>query len=291
MQEKNRKNHGISERIQHDFFQISPAKLNLSLKIGEKKPKGLHEIFSEMIKISLTDRISCLIDREKKEGKIFFTLTNSTDTAFTLSPEKNLIFLAVRGFFSRFLPHQKIPNIKIVLEKNIPLGSGLGGGSSNAATILSFLVREFFPEAKSQDIFNFGFSLGSDVPFFLTPFVRAQISGYGEKIQELPRLPTTFFLLARPRGKCLSTAEIFEKWDEKSEKKTSFFNDFESIVFSHFPEISATAQMIQEKGAARVGLSGSGSVVFGIFSKKEEAEKAKQDFDEKIFWVNTAESW
>lgn len=268
---------------------LAPAKLNLALKIGEKQKNGLHCIDSEVIKISLADRLKCTVDSKNMEGKIFLTVTNTTDSDLTILPEENLVLRATKGFFAHFLPGKKIPNIHIELEKNIPIGAGLGGGSSDAAAMIRFLVTTFFPTATTEEILRFGLSLGSDIPFFLTPFARAKMGGCGEKIKGFLPEKKSFFLMVRPHGLTISTAKMFEKWDLSEKKNKKGKNDFEKIVFEQFPEIAEIAEKI-EKHTPKVGLSGSGSIVFGVFEKESEAKNTKKQFESKKFWSQIAEN-
>jgi len=208
----------------------APAKLNLHLNIGERRPDGFHDIESLFLALAYGDTLSFEIPPQES---VFpsESLFSSEDTEIILdwqlpwgrsedlSPEKNIVNQAV----SLFRQHTGFDKrLKIVIEKRIPLGGGLGGGSSDAAAALLALNRLASPEELVSDavLIEMGASLGSDVPFFLQIVLNetsiAWVSGRGESVQPLvppPQVQNLFLVLVNP-GFPSDTAKAFRLLDE-----------------------------------------------------------------------------
>ncbi len=268
---------------------LSPAKINLILRIIGKRVDGYHEVKTIMQAISLADEIEFEIGAtgisiESNEGKLPCDCNN-------------LIYKAAEKFSQKTaLP----PQWRFRVDKRIPLSSGLGGGSSNAATVLLMLNQFYqFPLSSSQ-LVEISSGIGSDVPFFLyggTAFGQ----GRGEIISELPFPGSISIVLINP-GFGVSTAKIYHRlnWVLTSDRMISNIppvlpakmqwsvliqsikNDLESVVLAEYPEIGEIKQWLLQQGADTAAVSGSGGTVFGIFFSKEDAErtaiKAKQLF-------------
>jgi len=295
----------------------APAKLNLHLHIGDRRPDGYHEIESLFVALAFGDTLyletvqkpsilEICMDWQPPDG---FSSGFSVDKT-AIPPEKNIISHAVSLFRSRTGYEE---GLKITVEKRIPLGGGLGGGSSNAAATLlalNHLASEGKGLVSDAALTEMGASLGSDVPFFLYN-VRgtAWISGRGERVQplELPESARNLSIVLVNPGFFSDTTEAYRLFDMWRKKNTpilpqdsafllkslsgppqnwSFSNDFLTVfeaAAGESPSMSETFTTYQhiisglrEQGADFAGLSGSGSTCFGVFSEPEKAELARE---------------
>lgn len=191
--------------------------------------------------------------------------------------------------------------VKIKIKKKIPLASGLGGGSSNAAFTLMGLNRLFRLKFSKEKLHKMAEKIGSDVPFFLYSG-QAVAYGRGEKIKEIFMPKDYWIVLIKPDFE-LSTKEIYQKakinltkkriFIKIYEDKKGFFdelgaweNDLERIVIKSYPQIEQAKKTLQKKGAIKASLSGSGPTVYGIFKSKptnKEVEGLKKGGDWQIF--------
>src|SRR5262245_10279374 len=174
----------------------SYAKINLGLHILGKRPDGYHEVRTVLQTISLHDRL--ILERKRTRGIRFSSNEHEID------PADNLVVRAIEVFQR----HTRVPGGLIVrLEKSIPLGSGLGGGSSNAAATLLGLARLFRRDLQCSDLLHWAGQLGSDVPFFLVGGAALGI-GRGSEVYPLEESPKRHVLLAIPR-RGVSTTEAY----------------------------------------------------------------------------------
>jgi 4-diphosphocytidyl-2-C-methyl-D-erythritol kinase len=247
---------------------LSPAKINLFLHVSGKRPDEYHEIVSLMCCVSLYDVISF----EFGAGVTSVTCTDSEIPC----DQRNHALKSAHLFLGKF---GKNEGVRIHIEKNIPAGAGLGGGSSNAAAVLSCLNRRFGNPFTIEEIMAMGLEIGADVPFFL--FNKpALATGVGEKLKEY-QLKLPYKILIVYPGFGVSTKDIYKNLNlgltnckNKLKKLASvqefdaklLCNDLESVAFSKYPEINETKEAILKQGAEGVLMSGSGSCVFGLFS-------------------------
>ena len=270
----------------------SPAKINLFLHIMGKRPDGYHNIISLICGVGLYDTLQFT----------FNTKILSVSCAHPLVPEDktNLVFLAARLFLDKT---GKNESFEIILHKQIPVGAGLGGGSSNAASVLLFLNKYYHYPFSIDELIRMGASLGSDVPFFI--FQKpAIVSGTGEKISSFDHLGQLFALIIYP-GFSLSTSMVYKEFDlglTNNKKKVihsisdytyldlrfnlfnKLHNDLEDIVFSKYPEIYKVKKVLLDNGAESALMTGSGSAVFGLFSDLGAAKKAKRSISRYDKW-------
>lgn len=271
---------------------LSPAKINLFLAVTGKRPDGYHELYMLMCGISLYDTITLIFDADSRSQKIS-VLCDAPDVP---SDESNLAHKAASLFFK----HLGIRgSVDIFIEKKIPAGAGLGGGSSNAATVLSGLNQHYgFPFSREK-LMEIGLSLGADVPFFI--FGKPAIAtGIGEKLEAYKRLSPFKVLLIFP-GFSVSTASVYKKFnlgltmckkeiislpfkDRAFNPACHLCNDLEAVTASLYPEIITIKSLLSEQGAQGALMSGSGSAVFGFFSDAETAEAAKRNFSQNKKW-------
>jgi 4-diphosphocytidyl-2-C-methyl-D-erythritol kinase len=268
------------------FAMLSPAKINLALRVLGKRPDGYHELHTVFQEIDLCDRL------EFHPSHDWSLEIAGSD----LDPgETNLITRAAR----RLAGDASHPlRARVVLHKNIPSGGGLGGGSSNAAVTLMGLNRLWQLGYDESRLSTLAAHLGSDCTFFLHGGL-AIGRGRGEVIELVDdTISTEIVLVIPPFG--VSTAEVYS-WgefplthDEKSvilessskdfrgfpEGSESFNNDLESLVLGRFQELHLLKKQLLDLGADVAMLSGSGSCIFAIFPDHSRALRAAQHFRE-----------
>ena len=260
----------------------SYAKVNFGLQVLGKREDGFHEIRTILQSIDLHDRI---VLAQRREPGIEFA-SNSPD----LHPTRNLVCDAIRLFFRKL----KIRGgARVYLDKRIPVGAGLGGGSSNAAATLSGLSFLYDRSLPVSQLLEWGGELGSDVPFFFLGG-RCLGVGTGAEVYPLEDSPKQHILLVVPSFP-VATAGAYSRLSLKLTKKSSLGkipsfcsgylnslsgvlslkNDFESVVFSDFPQLKKIKQLLVKSGARGAGLSGSGSALFGVFGSRKELFQAR----------------
>lgn len=252
---------------------FAPAKINLSFEIKDRRADGFHEIETLMTPISLADRL--MIEATESKGAIDF----SCDDPSLPAGEGNLVVRAVKLFREA----TKITGgIKIVLEKKIPHGAGLGGGSSDAATTLFGLNELFGAGLGTNDLLKLAEQLGSDVPFFMVRSA-AICQGRGEIVTPTS-LTTRFSLLLLKPDFGVPTSWAYGKWKESQQLSgvdyapqefggVRFVNDLERPVFEKFVMLGHLKTWLRrqpEVGAAL--MSGSGSTVFAALREDGAAE-------------------
>jgi len=259
----------------------SYAKVNLGLKILEHLPDDYHAIFTIMQEIDLYDTIQI---QKNNSGQI--TINCNGPVKVPNGPD-NLCVKAAKLIFENY---QINYGLDISLIKNIPVGAGLGGGSSNAATILCGLNDIFSLNISNQNLHDLAFQLGCDVPFFVNGGI--QISeGKGEKLTALDlNLTEHFILLIHPNFN-ISTkwaysffknnlvdnfdCDKFRSFQDNLDWEL-FENDFENIIKSTYPEVVEIRKILESQSSLFVSLSGSGSTMFGVFKDFLKADRAYQ---------------
>jgi 4-diphosphocytidyl-2-C-methyl-D-erythritol kinase len=266
----------------------SPAKINIGLNIINKREDGFHNLETIFYPINLFDEI-----RFTKSDKFSF---NSNDD--NLNKEKtNLIIKAkesLENYFNIQLP------VNIFLEKHIPIGAGLGGGSSNAASTISALIKLFDLDIDSVTIGRFALNLGSDVPFFINP-VSSFAESRGEVLSSIKLKLDKYLLIVNP-GIHIATKWAFGLMKPAQPKnslkkiigksKISIdevmrfaSNDFEKIVFEHFPEIKEIKEKMLYFGANYSMMTGTGSTVWAMFDDEEAAFQTELFFKCKNYFT------
>lgn len=271
----------------------TPAKINLFLEVTRKREDGFHELETLFAKVGIYDE---LIFEKKRYGG--FTLTvNGKIPGGNGSFKQNIIYKAAMKFYEAF-PDVK-PAADIVLNKNIPVGGGLGGGSSDGAAALLGLCKlhDVDPHTYKVRLHNIAAELGSDVPFFLLKGPAAIGRGRGEILEPVAmqgRLP--YLILAYP-PKPSFTAEAYgklklgrkEEISENLEKMSKIveslkngtfvpseaplFNRLESSVLPGREDIQEIKEMLLAAGSEAVMMTGSGATCFGLASSQRKAEK------------------
>ncbi len=276
-----------------EFQSLSPAKVNLNLAVTGKRADGYHELASLMACVDVYDRIR-------------FAFKGTDITLRCRMPgvpedDRNLACRAALGFRGA-LRRKGDPadfGLRMTLQKTIPPGAGLGGGSSNAATVLKVLNRHFDFPFTPGELAALALSLGADVPFFLhgRPAI---VTGIGEKIQPYGGLFPYHVILVFPGGG-LPTAAVYGDLNlqlTNCEKKLKGFllinetfragrhmcNDLEAPAARRCPDILAIKTALLDGGAEGALMSGSGSAVFGLFKNAEAALKAREALTTRSAW-------
>ena len=285
---------------------FAPAKINLHLSVKDRRPDGFHNLESVFLALDWGD--SLFFERndavaESDELIIRWENTGAGKKGEPLLIPDNIILKALALFREKTGFSEKL---KITLDKRIPLGGGLGGGSSDAAAALLALNRMAgFPLSRDV-LFQTGSVLGSDVPFFLHETAAAWVTGRGEHVEPL-EMPPMFLVLVNP-GFSSNTAEAYRLLDEyrvseeshaeaqgrkeefnfllslrlcasarSSSPITSFYNDFLPVFGEREKSIyNGICYNLQELNALFAGLSGAGSTCFGVFEEREQALKAAE---------------
>ncbi|MDY6825487.1 MAG: 4-(cytidine 5'-diphospho)-2-C-methyl-D-erythritol kinase [Thermodesulfobacteriota bacterium] len=271
---------------------LSPAKINLFLLVTGRRPDGYHTLHSLMAPVGLFDTLH--VDFSANG------LSVTCDHPDVPSGKANLAFRAAALFFEQAGLEKQAA---ITIDKKIPAAAGLGGGSSNAGTILSCFNTHFGHPFSPDRLMTMGAGLGADVPFFIRSRP-ALAGGVGEILESYERLPQLPVLLIHPHIS-LSTAGVYKslKFTLTKPKKISnilsftkhtvfdvkqhLANDLEAVSVARYPEIRGIKKRLVDSGATGVLMSGSGPTVFGLFSDRRQAEAAHDQLtgkaDEDIF--------
>jgi len=270
----------------------APAKVNLFLRVIFKRPDGYHEISTLMQPVSLYDELT--IDVGQGEG-----ISVESDHHGVPGGSENLAYKAADLVLTEAGLKR---SVSIFIKKNIPIGAGLGGGSSDAACVLTGVNASLGDPLSEARLMELGASIGSDVPFFVLKSP-ALATGRGEVLKRVT-LPRFTYLLVNP-GFQVSTAWVYNNLDLTKNVednilmysetaldcerniKDLLYNDLETVTTGKHPEISAIKGALVEAGAIGALMSGSGPTVFGIFSEPDRAkaalEKLKVKFGKDFF--------
>ena len=280
---------------------IAPAKLNLNLFIKGKNKNGYHLLKSDICFLELTDKIYI-----KKSNKDLFN-QSKTPNNFNIDPNDNLIFKAINQF--RILTKWNI-KFEVYLDKKIPIGAGLGGGSADAASTLILLRNLYNKEHNIKKIdvstlYKIGIDLGSDVPACLHS-KDLRLGGYGNKITRTKVMNNYYFLLINPNIN-LSTREVFQQYDASNLNESNIpdarfgniniHNSLLSSAIDLAPQISSVLSHLQKsKTITAYGMTGSGSTCFGIFKNINEIIKfleffKKQDNPNYFIWYGQKKNY
>jgi 4-diphosphocytidyl-2-C-methyl-D-erythritol kinase len=260
---------------------LSPAKVNLYLKVVGKRPDGYHELVSVVDVISLYDvlRVSSGGDGE---------VAVRDDKGLLPGGQANTIYRAIMLLRERC---GRPDGVSVEVEKRIPLGSGLGGGSGNAATVMKDLARAWGLSLTPDELSGLGRQVGADVPLFL--YGKSCIMrGVGERITPID-LPEIWYVVVYP-GVAISTAEVYRglrivltnsendvkfsgKFSKVADVADILENDLEAVAISICPEIKTIKEQLRGSGALGSLMSGSGSAVFGVFEDETGARKASEE--------------
>jgi len=259
--------------------RLSPAKVNLNLRVLGKRPDGFHDISTLMQRISLYDE---MIFSPTAHG-----ITLSCPGSSIPENSNNIVYRAADALLSR-LSHS--PGIHITIKKKIPVAAGLGGGSSNAATALVTINDLMDFHYNTDDLMKIGTKLGADVPFFIFGKT-AWASGIGDRLRTAENIPPLWFVLINP-GFEISTKMIYENLNLRLTKRAvnykcpeiytaddivkGLHNDLERVTLVLHPILRYFKNILVQNGALGALMSGSGPTVMGIFTDEEGAIKAEK---------------
>jgi len=258
----------------------SLAKINLDLRVLHRRPDGFHELRTIFQTISLADSIEV----EYQPGRTKIELKSN------LNISDNLILRAADAVMKAA---RATGFLRFNLIKRIPLGGGLGGGSSNAACVLLALPRLLKKRIRLAKLMELAAELGSDVPFFLMGGTAVGL-GRGTELYPLPDAPSSPGLLITP-GIHSSTAAAYAALERKGLPEVStdminkfqsvawgasqeWTNDFEMVVFNQHPQLKSMKEKLLKSGARRAMMTGSGSALFGLFATRERRDRAADVF-------------
>lgn len=275
----------------------SYAKINLGLEVSGKRPDGFHELISVMQSIGLYDTL---------------TISKSVDVAVDGDiprdvPGPDLVRRAA-DLLRKNIGHA--PGARLTLRKSIPIGAGLGGGSSNAACALIGLNKLWGANLSLQELEPLAAELGSDVPFFLRGGT-ALAEGRGDETSALPEPPMHQVVIAMPQ-RSLSAARVYKhlESDDFSDgaatrslakglsarrlRYSEMRNSLQGTALSLCPQIDELTLRLRKLGSKVGILSGSGSACFGLFTEREPALRAAAELQAAGFWSTTCpfvEAW
>ncbi len=270
----------------NSFTELAPAKLNLFLHIKGKRANGYHLLDSLLAFTEFGDRIAFHPDTE-----LTLEVTGPFADALQDTDLKDNLAMKAAQSLKRHLDYPG--GARMILDKHIPVGGGLGGGSADAAAVLRGLVRLWNIRVDPGALKSIALLLGSDVPACLA-MQPAVIGGVGERVKPLPVSAEAWVVLVNP-GSSLSTAEVYEKFSGQFQRKNvmvpalhSFDNLIRTIEPAHNaleepalalePEIRRILAALRgEQGCALARMSGSGTTCFGLFANPSEAKQAEKN--------------
>lgn len=284
-------------QVAQSLTLLAPAKLNLSLAILGKMDNGYHELLTLMQSVNLCDVLKFqFASASSVTHQVNLVVENDTTRSDFPLDDTNLIKKAA-NLFCKTLPVLPPTKIQIIISKNIPIGAGLAGGSSNAAATLLALNEYFGNPMTMFQLLDLGFQLGSDVPFCLiggTSLGR----GRGEKLSHVSFKTILYFVLVKPKDLFVSTAWAYDAFDrsqaglphtdleshnqkliahllngEISEAAGLFNNDFEPEIFKHHAVLVKIKERLIELGCLSAHMTGSGPTIYGLTQNLNQAEK------------------
>ena len=281
------------------LYLLAPAKINLHLEVLRRRKDGYHDIVSLFQAVSLYDEIELRSLKKKNAYRL--------EGDISIPAEDNIITKAVELFRQE---SGNYSGIEIGVQKHIPVGAGLGGGSSDAAAVLIGLDRFFSVGLSTPQLLHLAERLGSDVPFFLRS-AAALVQGRGEMVTPIEARSDYFLVLIFP-GFAIESREAYRWLDEARDStgrespgisridvlkkeyqngaidRWTFFNSFQGVVASRFPAVKHTITALYRCGALYSCLSGSGSSLYGLYASDKEAASACKELQTEYPLVEIA---
>jgi len=270
---------------------LAPAKINLYLEVGEKRNDGYHNVCTVMQNICLFDEINLSLDDSDIDFDCNWSDVRFGDNKVACKNSNNIAYrAAVR--LKNYLGESR--GVKIKIKKHIPVAAGLGGGSSDAASVIKGLLKLWHKRIQSNELKKIAFKLGADVNFFLYGGC-CMAGNIGENITPLKpgwiRRPL-WMVLVNPVFS-LSTADVYNdlrisntidtgiidgvKKLDKRNLGSIMFNRLEEVVFRWYPELEEIKRRLILSGCIGSLMTGSGPTIFGVFGKQADAKKAYRD--------------
>jgi 4-diphosphocytidyl-2-C-methyl-D-erythritol kinase len=287
---------------QHKNIMVTlqaPAKVNLSLHILGKRADGYHEIVTRMQKIDLCDTIT--IESTEKPGLLF-----DCDDKTLPAGDTNLAVRAARSFFSAAEVSGR-KGVSVRLAKKIPVAAGLGGGSSDAGSVLKGLNHFYKFPLSEDDLLRLAREIGSDVPFFAAESTATMATGRGDCLAAVSDIDEYWYLLVNP-GIAVSTKWVFDNYALTSEEKESklrgsqdgsprcfsledMCNALEPVTVKHYPVVGEIKNSLLEAGADGAMMSGSGPTVFGLFARNKHQKGSLNKLAERFYELYDGRVW
>lgn len=259
------------------------AKLNISLDVTARRADGYHDMVMVMQTVSLCDELELTLDGSG-------AVRAETNLSFIPGDERNLAVKAAKLYLARI--GESGQGVHIAIRKRIPVGAGMGGGSSDAAAVLRAMERMYGGRLGREALMELAGETGSDVPFCLAGGTMLA-KGRGELLTELPEMPECFYAICKPKFS-VSTPELFKKFDKSSKQRhpdtagllraleagelsqvcRRMYNVFEDVDDRRMRTVAAIKNALLDHGALGAVMTGTGSAVFGVFSGREGAENA-----------------
>lgn len=272
----------------------APAKVNLALLVGPRRPDGYHEVASLLVPLTLADRVT-----------VEHTPGQRREVRCDVAPgEENLVARLLRELEARL--GRAFP-VRVTVEKRVPAGAGLGGGSSDAAAALRAVERLFSLRLSPRLRHEVAAAVGADVPFFLWP--GPQLAGGRGQVLRPVRLPPLHLVVALP-DVALATPTVYGWHDEDRQPALAEFaararalsaavarvraaadvaalvaNDLEASVVARVPEVGALLARLRDLGPLAAAMTGSGAAVFGLFADAAAAGRARAALAPARAWV------
>jgi 4-diphosphocytidyl-2-C-methyl-D-erythritol kinase len=262
------------------------AKINLGLRITGRRPDGYHDIETIFYPVGLRDALE-FVTPAKPIIEDYLTVTG---ISIESDNEENLIIKTVRKLHEKY----SFPHLHIHLHKAIPIGAGLGGGSSDAACFLKKVNQCFKLSISDQELKKIALELGSDCPYFINSTPSFAI-GRGEILKPVRDVLNGYYLFLLNPGVGISTREAYQNCNPEKPSSSLFelidnpvhewkdrvINDFEEFAFEKYPVISNIKDELYSSGAVFSLMSGSGSSVYGVFYEKKAIPAKLKDF---VIW-------
>ena len=265
----------------------APAKVNYLLDVIGRRPDGYHELRMIMQRVNLCDDI-CISLNDSTDIKVICGKRGVPDGPGNIAWKAARTILDISG--SDY-------GVVIKITKNIPVAAGLGGGSSDAATVLMGMNELLQLRLSDQRLMEIGVKLGADVPFFI--FKKTALAeGIGEQLTAMPDMPKAWILLVNP-GVHVSTSWVYSNLELTKRRELNrlptlfrtvedicsvFSNDLEAVTIPVFPVIDEIKQNLLRLGAVASLMSGSGPTVFGLFHNQDGAEHACKELSATSGW-------
>ena len=277
------------------------AKLNLSLDVTGRREDGYHDMLMVMQTISVSDRIDLELTEEPG-------IQAECNFRYVPTDGRNLAVRAAQVYLQAVAENQhEPPGVSIRLEKHIPVGAGMAGGSADAAAVLRGMNRLFGSPLNRQELEALAGQVGSDVAFCVaggTQLARSR----GEQLEDLPPLPPCWIVVCKP-GFSISTPELFRKLDEVSLRRhpdtagmlaalreedlrgigIRMYNVFEDVPDRRMRQTGEIKSVLLDHGALGAMMTGTGSAVFGVFIDAEAAERCAADLKKEHRFCRVAE--
>jgi len=269
----------------------SPAKINLRLDVLNRRTDGYHDLCMVNTLVSIFDDIEC----EITERGITVECENDKNVP---NGENNIVY----GVAKEILAYSnKNVGVNVRIKKNIPSAAGMGGGSSNAATVLAGLNDMLKINLSKDKLMKIGLRFGADVPFFIFG-APAIARGIGEDISKIKKMPKLPLVVVAPNI-MVPTKWVYEKYAAANDNQPKVFNetmeipnrfatkktiikylhnDLEKITADKFPVVNEVKALLKKTGALACQMTGSGPTVFGIYSTREQAEVACNKIKAKV---------